>query len=229
MKVRKYKSRKFKFKGNRELYIIILLIIMLIIGNILMGCTYVQQRDDGVVTSGGFKKRRSLRFIEDNLIDKKQEENKIKKEFEKECSPPSKKENILNPIENKSKEIILRDDREIKKVDDSNYYENILKRKKLGNEYLENLLLKRSINDNFFLIMVIYNENKKRGLYPYRYIVKDNDSLSKISMYFNRNIQKYINWENIYSNNYNIIGNNPDLIYTGDELIIPNFFILNKY
>ena len=46
------------------------------------------------------------------------------------------------------------------------------------------------------------------------YIVKKGDNLSKIAKKFNTT------WINIYNKNKNIIGNNPNLIYPGQKLIL---------
>ena len=45
------------------------------------------------------------------------------------------------------------------------------------------------------------------------YIVKKGDNLSKIAKIYGTT------WQNIYSKNKNVIGNNPNLIYEGQKLM----------
>ena len=74
------------------------------------------------------------------------------------------------------------------------------------------------------LHLSIYDNNLKKYINPNDlnytkdnityYIVKKGDNLSKIAKKYNTT------WKNIYNNNKDIIGDNPNLIYPGQKLII---------
>ena len=66
-------------------------------------------------------------------------------------------------------------------------------------------ILKKYINPNEFIY------TKDNITY---YIVKKGDNLSKIAKKYNTT------WINIYNKNKNVIGQNPNLIYPGQKLII---------
>ena len=56
--------------------------------------------------------------------------------------------------------------------------------------------------------------NEKYGIYDKYYIVKSGDNLTSIAKKFGTT------WQKIYEDNKNIIGDNPNLIYAGQKLVI---------
>ena len=56
--------------------------------------------------------------------------------------------------------------------------------------------------------------NEKYGIYDRYYIVKSGDNLTSIAKKFGTT------WQKIYEDNKNIIGDNPNLIYAGQKLVI---------
>lgn len=93
-------------------------------------------------------------------------------------------------------------------VVDQNYayydYPNIMKKHKLNGfsseECDKNMDLSSHSNNNFNSNQIVY-------------IVKKGDNLSKIAKIYGTT------WQNIYSKNKNVIGNNPNLIYEGQKLM----------
>lgn len=69
------------------------------------------------------------------------------------------------------------------------------------------------INPYEYLTKPIYEEKQDETITLY-YVVQKGDSLSSIANKYN------MNWQDLYNQNRDIIGNNPNLIYPGQKLLI---------